>query len=279
MDEKVAQSDTDGGSNTKSPRRRRWCFTVNNPEEKEIFLLVEFLAQMDYVFQEEIGESGTRHLQGTFSSKNPIRFSRLKKLIPRAHWEPCRDWKASIKYCSDPNKRSGKIWKSTNLVLPRPVQDVVKSKGANFIQRYIKSIAQTVPDDRTIYWIYDREGGSGKTALCRHLCLNFGAIMVGGKGNDIKYAIAQHIEKNNVDIVLINLTRQIEDYVSYDAIEQVKDGIFFSGKYESGQIIMNSPHIFVFANCEPSYEKLTSDRWHVIDVEMMKRFWRLIGNA
>lgn len=58
----------------------------------------------------------------------------------------------------------------------------------------------------------------------------------------------------------------MENYVSYEAIESVKDGIFFSGKYESGMTIFNQPHIICFANFAPDIGKMSSDRWKIFEL-------------
>lgn len=55
------------------------------------------------IFGREIGASGTPHLQGTISFKNPISFPSVKKKIPRAHIEVCKDVNASIEYCQKDN--------------------------------------------------------------------------------------------------------------------------------------------------------------------------------
>lgn len=48
----------------------------------------------------EVGESGTRHIQGYLTLRgNARRLSGMKKLHPRAHWEISRSVAASIKYC------------------------------------------------------------------------------------------------------------------------------------------------------------------------------------
>lgn len=44
------------------------------------------------------------------------------------------------------------------------------------------------------------------------------------------------------EIVVMDIPKQVE-HISYTGIEEVKDGAFFSGKYESGMIVMNYPHI------------------------------------
>lgn len=46
---------------------------------------------------------------------------------------------------------------------------------------------------------------------------------------------------------IMNLPRSAEGKVSYNAIEQVKDGLTSSSKYEGGFKIFNPPHKFLFS--------------------------------
>ena len=71
----------------------RWCFTINNPRIPEDFFWEDpnNQQQMTYVIcQEEVGEEGTRHIQGFLILKRTQRLSWLKNLNPRAHWERAR---------------------------------------------------------------------------------------------------------------------------------------------------------------------------------------------
>lgn len=118
------------------------------------------------------------------------------------------------------------------------------------------------PDDRKIHWYFDAEGKKGKTSLAKHICCNMKpALYVQGKSADIKSAIASMDIKPK--IVIFGLPRSLEDYVSYEAIESCKDGIFFSGKYESGMVLYAPPHVIIFANFLPDTSKLSADRWVV----------------
>lgn len=120
------------GCNTKkrpaiNPRKRarRWCFTLNNPVVGEGVSLShrfsEELKSKYFIFQEEIGKNNTEHLQGCIQFVNQISFSTLKAFDKRIHWEVCRNWEASKKYCSKEDTRSGNIYcsrKKEILVVP-----------------------------------------------------------------------------------------------------------------------------------------------------------------
>ena len=114
---KVNMSDTvltqeKRGRNTNSystsTRKRCWCFTINNHSEEELEKIIQ--SGCDYVMQEEEGKKGTVHIQGVLRYKNAVRFPTVKKLLVRAHIEPCRNWPASVQYCSKVETRKGRMW-------------------------------------------------------------------------------------------------------------------------------------------------------------------------
>ena len=122
------------------------------------------------------------------------------------------------------------------------------------------------PDDRKIFWFFEEEGGVGKTALCKHICITMDdVIYVSGKAVDIKYGVAQM--KKYPKVVLMDIPRSAGDAISWDAIESVKNGIFYSGKYEGKMVMGACPHLICFSNLEPDYSKLSADRWVVIKIE------------
>lgn len=257
--------------NTKPAQSKRgapskhWCFTLNNPDGSMVPLLLEKFKNTKYVFQEETGEQGTPHLQGYVEFPNKVRA--IQHIgIPQIHWEKTRDIKGSIAYCSKPDTRTGNIY--TNLPLPVAVKDPLEDKELFEWQKKVIDIISEAPDDRSVHWFWEETGCRGKTTLCKHLALKKGALVLGGKAADIKHAIADYVSSvKQPDIVLLHFTRTTEEFVSYDAIEAVKDGIFFSGKYESRQVIYNCPHVICFANFPPEESKLSRDRWHIYKIE------------
>ena len=126
-------------------------------------------------------------------------------------------------------------------------------------------------DFRDILWIWEPKGNTGKTYFAKYLHYFHGAILTGGKGSDMKYAIARwkEITGNYPVIILIDLARS--DNVTsegYRIIEEMKNAIFFSGKYESGMVAsVLPPHICVFANVPPVRAHMSEDRWKVYKLD------------
>lgn len=259
----MAKNGKDGKSvakmegNTKLPRcvpGKYWAFTLNNYEDDDVANLAKKFTEkkLEYLIGEEIGEEGTPHLQG-FLRREKI--MRPMEMIgdKRIHWEKCGGSEMdNQRYCM----KDGKY--VTNM---RVVKDVVKERGALDWQEEIIELCDKEPDDRSIHWYWDEEGNIGKTKLAIHLALKYGKrfLYVNGKASDIKCAIAQMKDKPKV--VVWGIPRTKQEYVDYAALEEVKDGIFFSGKYESGMVIYPNPHVIVLCNFPPETNKLSADRW------------------
>jgi len=126
------------------------------------------------------------------------------------------------------------------------------------------------PDDRSIIWIYDEIGNIGKTAFLKYMVHNFGCIFTtGGKNADVINLIFNNKDymKSSEAIVLWNLPRTIcSTYISYQAIESIKDGLICNNKFECGSFCCNAPHIVIFANCLPEFKNLSIDRWKVYNI-------------
>ena len=278
----------DGLGNTRiqAPKEiRSRFFTYNNYTEVEKDEILDWLngrKGMSYMFQEEEGEEGTPHLQGVFKSKSPIKWDTLKKKFPRVHWEVVKNWTKAVEYCSKLDSRVGEVYCSKGLekyIEKDPVKgirDPMAGKDMYEWQHHVMWILDQEPDDRTIWWFWEPNGNCGKSALVKHIWLKYwGKVVIAtGKGNDVRNQICRHvngvpekdIEGKDVDIALLDFSRSIEDYVSYETIEQIKNGLLYSGKYEGGVCGFNPPHVLCFANFEPEVDKLSKDRWQVIDI-------------
>lgn len=90
-------------------RSRNWCFTLNNYDDEDLKLFQE-IPKSKFTFQQETGENGTPHLQGLLMFDNARTLKSMKKIHPRAHWEVCRNIKASQLYCSKKETRTGETF-------------------------------------------------------------------------------------------------------------------------------------------------------------------------
>ena len=78
---------------SKETQCKRWCFTINNPTDDDMFWEdAEHQEQFSFLaVQYEVGEQGTPHYQGFVILKRKNRLTWLKKNFNgRAHWEKTR---------------------------------------------------------------------------------------------------------------------------------------------------------------------------------------------
>jgi len=96
---------------TMSRGNRSWMFTINNPS-KPIDDPRKWVCVKYCIWQKEVGENGTPHLQGVVFFGAAIRLSTLKnKYHPTAHWEPRRgSIDEAIEYCSKEDTRVEGPW-------------------------------------------------------------------------------------------------------------------------------------------------------------------------
>ncbi len=249
-------------------RTRTWFLTWNNAPVDSAHTLLGLHAAK-YCFQKEKGENGVVHWQGVFLFKNAKKWSALNnKLDPHGYWAPCRNLAAAHNYCKKMETAIRGTLHEHGFAKVDKVRDPLRGKTLYVWQQEIIDMCFGVADERTIYWYWSSVGNTGKTALCKHMCLKMDAIVVGGKAKDAFYAIGERKKAGKTaEIVLFNIPRSSKNHISYPALEGIKDGLFFSAKYESGNVLTNPPHVIVFANSAPDLAMLSEDRWKVVNVD------------
>ncbi len=240
-----------------------WLGTWNNyPEDWK----VKIKDSCDfYIVQLEKGDNGDNlHLQMAIKFKNSRHFTAVQKLFEGAHIEKALNWNACKNYCKKENTYQGQRINNIDKI----INDPLNGKEPNDMQKQILDIVSEIPDDRTIHWFHDPVGNSGKTTLAKHLCLQRDdVIYICGKAADMRFGVFQWVEKKPLHCVIIDLSRTVENFVSYQGIEEIKNGIFFNTKYECGMCVFNNPHVIVLANFPPDIEALSMDKWNIHDVE------------
>lgn len=264
-----------GEGNTKPlPSKRcspskRWCFTLNNYSEDQFEHLARMFDDFStiWIMGREIGESGTPHIQGYVEFEKTTR--PIEKIgIKEIHWEKTKGTRQqNLDYCC----KDGNFKSNCDELIDKPrrkIRNPLENFELKWWQQKIVDMIDEIPDERTIHWYWDKRGNIGKSALTRYICLKSKYwISVGGKANDMMYAIADR-DMRGIDTYgcILDFTRSRENFVSWEGIESIKNGQFFSSKYESRMITVDYPHVICFANFEPDYTKLSIDRWNVVEI-------------
>lgn len=121
---------------------------------------------------------------------------------------------------------------------------------------------EEVPDDRSVEFYVDPEGGKGKSWFVRYWLTkhpDITQVLSIGKRDDLAYAIDE-----TKSVFIFDVPRGGMEYLQYPVLEKLKDQIIFSAKYQSTTKFFESPvHVIVFCNEHPDLEKMTEDRYIV----------------
>lgn len=263
-----------------------YVFTLNNYTENEIQKLIIWLDEKckRYCFQEEIGEEKkTPHLQGYFQYKKKDYYKSLHKYMDRrisirVSKDKTRNKLKAIKYCTDINKRApgGRCW---NQGCPKWRQMTLITPSFGW-ESDILLMCGFEPDDRSIYWYWSKEGNVGKTQFTKYLCVKHKACLLSGKRDNIYNGIVKYEEVHGElpELVVYDIPRSVDNcFISYEALEKIKDMCFYSGKYEGAQVCGPSPHVIVFSNREPDRHKMSIDRWKIFNIDPNPKINRFTG--
>lgn len=120
-------------------------------------------------------------------------------------------------------------------------------------------------DDRTILFYIDPEGGKGKTYFQQYMVSHHHEkvqVLGVGKRDDLAYSVDP-----SKSIFLFNVPRGGMEYLQYTILEQLKDRMVFSTKYQSQmKILRHTPHVVVFSNEQPDLDAMSRDRFTCIDI-------------
>lgn len=237
-----------------------WCFTLNNYSESEFSSIVQLLGDNDdkynYIVGKEVGEEGTPHLQGYVAlkdNKKKFRMTSFEKICVRNNVKCLRcfrakgDKYANLNYCGKTDLDA-----VTNIVAKR--ECVIYDDWSDYGWALdLIEIIKGEPDEREILWYWGKQGG-GKTAMIKYLVKRHGAIVLSGSTSNMKNGIIEY-EKVNGDtprIIVSNIPFDKDlDRMSYSGYEEIKDMVFYSGKYEGGMVCGANPHLIIFANGKP----------------------------
>lgn len=241
-------------------KTRCWFFTLNNPTvtAEQIKQFFGGLNARRYVFQLERGEAGTLHFQGCVQFKQVQAAEQLNEFAAGC-WQKLHNPKKAFVYCSKTETRVGGPW---GLGIPEVIEVF---RDLYPWQTTIRDECSKKPCRRTVNWIWDPEGNSGKTEFCRYMFVDHDAVIISaGKAADMKHAVCAALdERPSMKVVLVSLPRD-SPTLHFGTVEAIKDGMVFSTKYESNMCVFNPPHLYILSNELPmDFSALTRDRWNV----------------
>jgi len=159
-------------------RSRKWCFTINNPNDWDTCDLEVLKANAQYVIiGRETGVEGTPHWQGFCYFKERKSLIQVKAYVPRAHLEPARGTnEQAITYCkkdgdwsewgsvpTGPQGQSNK-WKTVlQLARSGDIQKIEEEYPAIFLRYHSKLLGLYKPERPIILELLTNEWWYGAT--------------------------------------------------------------------------------------------------------------------
>lgn len=228
-------------------------------------------------FQLEKGENGQEHYQGIMSFTKKVRRNNARKILQDIATEELKF--PGIDYCEKTRNIAGAdryvMKEDTRIAGPwefgdfPQTDDVIRVREPEHQWEFeILNILKEPADLRVIYWYWEPVGNVGKTSFAKYLCVKHGAIMIGGSAADMMYAVAASKIKPKICVMNFAMDTNI-NRIDYTGLESVKDGVFFSSKYESGMVLFNQPHLIVFANAPPRMDKMGAARWDIREIRIL----------
>ena len=127
-------------------------------------------------------------------------------------------------------------------------------------QGELNELLRGEPDDRSVHFYVDTDGGKGKSWFVRNQISKHPEItqfLSVGKRDDLAYAIDE-----TKTVFLFDLPRGSMEHFQYTILEKLKDQLLFSSKYNSRVKVLPKPvHVVVFCNEDPDMTAMTQDRY------------------
>lgn len=257
-------------------RAKYWCFTVNNPttDERAKIVALEDEDAVEYlVFGNEVGESGTPHLQGFVAFSTRVRLTQVKQSVSaRGHFEVAKFPEKAADYCKkdgdfvefgvltlkkgkrsdlDAFKDDVKIGVLTVKELREAHSDVF-AKYSQFCTQYIQDNNSVLSVEAHVLYGWQEslfqelktEADPRQIMFCVDLIGNSGKSWfchyVSGLLSNVQVLLPGRkadmcmMVELDAKIIFVDATRSKQgEYILYDFLEELKNRYIFSSKYHS----------------------------------------------
>lgn len=293
------------------PGAKRWCFTLNNysAQEEQHVADAFSLGGIDYlVAGREVGDSGTRHLQGYVCFESRRGITQVKAILGarlhlevargspaqasdyckkdgdfmefgtcpgpqgrRTDWDAFKEWVVSLgrvptdrEIARDFPSLYARYEAKCRFIASAALPDPELLSGAPVLREWQvvlhDALVPECTDDRSILFYVDKDGNTGKSWFCRYMLEKYATrtqLLGVGRVTDIAYMVDE--EK---DIFLIDCERSASEFLQYRVLEQMKNRMVVSTKYNGRmKVLRKIPHVVVFMNEDPNMEALSADRY------------------
>jgi hypothetical protein len=160
----------------------------------------------------------------------------------------------------------------------KPIGDEPKVLWRPWQMKVLETLSKECTNDRTILWYSDILGRSGKSKFTEHLEMFYKIMFLQDlKLSTVACRIRAAYEKggNEINTIIIDLPRGYKmEKEHYNTLEYLKSGKITSEKYDSVKINFTGsynkpPHVIVFSNELPDFNKLTGDKLGLLVIDKL----------
>lgn len=284
---------------------RKWVFTINELDGDTLPLYTQLIEVLDslsvnYVFQLE--KANRLHYQGYLETELRQRQSTLLNKFVNTFIDKninvrlqaitidrmMGSTEEAINYVKKAETRVEGPFYSKSL-LPYQGKDVSILNISDNLHEWQTDILHEIfnltsasfreADDRTVNWITDSRGGSGKSKFVKYLSFKYPNDVIKLPFGSASQLRASVIAAGKRKVYFIDIPRTLgrddDTLAIISAVEDIKNGFVSSSMYGKYQTLMfEPPHIYIFSNDSCPLSTMSRDRWVVR--EMTNKPYRFI---
>lgn len=237
-------------------RSRKWCFTINNWTDSDLYAVKYLFKDAAYgIVGQEVGEKGTPHLQGYVRFKNDRTFAAMTKSLVRAHLTVANGSDLdNQKYCS----KGDNIYEVGEVAVGQGTRTDIKELAQKIKNKELSEI-DVMFDYPDLYMKYSRSIEKMFAAVMEHRTEPPKVFWRWGKAGTGKtrYAIEKHPDhyvkdgtpwwdgyKQQEAIIIDDFDNQIP----YRTLLRMLDRYQYQGQKKGSYVNINSPYIYI--TCE-----------------------------
>ena len=261
---------------------RNWFITCNNWTQQTHDALLS-LKNCEYLFQHEVGEEGTPHIQGTLMFKNGRSWEQLRNQIGEYWFKRAKNKWACLNYCKKKETRIGEVYYTNIPKYMRKKEFPYRFYWWQVMLLHYLGAPPVKKDRDRIYWLWSSMPEAGKTTFMKWLLLNNRGeyTIAGGTEQGCLQSINNFYEEHGKfpKAVFWTLPRAKTNCISHAAVEQIADGLAYGEKYKGIKLLAEGTiKVVVMGNYFPILNKQSSKRIRVVNIDDRKKAANIIIN-
>lgn len=152
-------------------------------------------------------------------------------------------------------------------------EDLIQTSELFPWQHEIIDNISTRPDHRSINVLVQEPGCAGKSQFCKYMAWHHKVMTLNwGKTGDLLNLVSKNPNRHAYFFDLFRT--KPKDWDKDDiasAMEGIKGGYFCNTKYETKEVLMKCPHIWVFCNELPNIYAMSLDRWVIWEIDAISK--------